>query len=119
MTPKRDYDDADELVRYIWNHYASLATPLERRVNSAGGKQAVGYPADAVADILKLVNLSEAEFQAELADGFEAFRKRTATRLLKESADVIFINRCPRCNRILRTPKALQCEWCGHDWHAR
>ena len=26
------------------------------------------------------------------------------------------INRCPSCNRIVRTPQARQCFWCGHEW---
>jgi rRNA maturation endonuclease Nob1 len=28
------------------------------------------------------------------------------------------INRCPACKRIVRTPRAQHCLWCGHDWHA-
>ena len=28
-----------------------------------------------------------------------------------------FVNRCPACNRVVRTPEAKQCFWCGHDWH--
>lgn len=25
--------------------------------------------------------------------------------------------RCPECKRIVRTPEAKQCLWCGADWH--
>jgi uncharacterized OB-fold protein len=42
-----------------------------------------------------------------------------AERLLREHANEIVINRCPACGRIVATPKARQCLWCGHDRHAR
>jgi hypothetical protein len=29
------------------------------------------------------------------------------------------VNRCPKCNRIVRTRLARQCLWCGHDWHEK
>jgi len=28
------------------------------------------------------------------------------------------ISRCPVCERIVKTPLARQCLWCGHDWHS-
>jgi hypothetical protein len=28
-------------------------------------------------------------------------------------------NRCPACRRIVVSPEARQCLWCGHDWHKR
>lgn len=40
--------------------------------------------------------------------------------LFREQGDAIppsFINRCPKCSKIARTPKAKQCPWCFHDWH--
>jgi hypothetical protein len=33
------------------------------------------------------------------------------------SAKMGTVARCPACNRVLRTPEAKQCFWCGHDWH--
>jgi len=29
------------------------------------------------------------------------------------------IVRCPKCARVLRTPRARQCMWCLHDWHQK
>jgi hypothetical protein len=52
-----------------------------------------------------------------LKEGEAAFRHRTLVRLLPNPAVQALINRCPRCHRIVRTPQALQCFWCGYDWH--
>ena len=54
-----------------------------------------------------------------LADGgLELFYERTAKRILSEDRDKIFINNCPSCGALARTPNALQCRFCGHDWHS-
>jgi len=42
---------------------------------------------------------------------------RAGERVLREHHDSIFINRCPRCSRIAKTPLTRQCTWCRHDWH--
>jgi len=53
-----------------------------------------------------------------LADGgLELLYERTAKRILSEDRDKIFINNCPSCGALARTPNALQCRFCGHDWH--
>jgi hypothetical protein len=49
--------------------------------------------------------------------GLEAFFERTANRILAEDRDNIFLNNCPSCGALARTPKARQCRVCGHDWH--
>jgi hypothetical protein len=54
---------------------------------------------------------------AELRDGIETFRRKVRDRVLRDNPDKIFINRCPKCKCVVRTPKARQCFWCGHDWH--
>lgn len=32
-------------------------------------------------------------------------------------AKQLIVNRCSRCDRIVRTPFAKQCFWCGFNWH--
>ncbi len=49
--------------------------------------------------------------------GLEGFYERTARRILAEDRDNIFLNNCPSCGALARTPKARQCRHCGHDWH--
>jgi hypothetical protein len=45
------------------------------------------------------------------------FRERTATRIIKEHADRIYFNHCPRCGKLARTPVAKQCPFCAYSWH--
>jgi hypothetical protein len=51
-----------------------------------------------------------------LADGPIEFKRRVAQRILREHGDAVFLNLCPRCRGLCRTPKALQCFRCGHSW---
>ncbi len=60
---------------------------------------------------------NHADVVAAISDGPDAFRDRVRDRLLAECADEIFINRCSRCSRVVATPRAQQCLWCGHTWH--
>lgn len=50
-------------------------------------------------------------------DGLEAFVERTAARIFNEHTSEIFLNDCPRCGALAKTPKARQCRLCFHDWH--
>src|SRR5690242_20056031 len=49
--------------------------------------------------------------------GLDAFLRRTARRTLAEDRDKVFLNKCPSCGALARTPRARQCRRCGHDWH--
>lgn len=52
-----------------------------------------------------------------LEKGYVEFAKSTADRILKENEDEVFLNKCPKCDQLARTPKAKQCRQCGYDWH--
>lgn len=52
-----------------------------------------------------------------IKDGEEVFLINVAERIMKENSDEIFLNYCPKCNGLARTPLAKQCRFCGHDWH--
>lgn len=51
-------------------------------------------------------------------DGYQAFVEGTAARILSENKNDVFLNNCPRCHELARTPKAKHCRFCGFDWHA-
>lgn len=57
-------------------------------------------------DVLELVGLSADDFNIKVAE-----------RMLKEHADVIYLNLCEKCHLLARTPLAKQCRHCGYDWH--
>jgi hypothetical protein len=52
-----------------------------------------------------------------LKDGYEEFELSIAKRIMKETREKVFLNNCPKCNKLARTPYARQCRYCGHSWH--
>jgi hypothetical protein len=115
-----DYDDERELTRYVWDHFSHLMTDFERRVGLAilGRAKAATAGADPSHPLLtRWGRTDDPEVNAALADGPERFRRRVSARVLSEAGAEVFVNRCPRCARVVRTPKARQCFRCGFDWH--
>lgn len=57
--------------------------------------------------------LSEDPAALELAiGGTEVFMERAASKILSEHGSDIFLNNCPRCGKLAKTPKARQCRFC-------
>jgi hypothetical protein len=54
-----------------------------------------------------------------LADGVAVFWRRVRDRILRDHADKVVLNYCPKCGGLAKTPRAQQCQWCFHDWHPR
>ncbi len=53
-----------------------------------------------------------------LTDAERQIKKTELARLLLEDyRDKIYMNNCPVCGKLARTPHARQCRHCGHDWH--
>ena len=52
-----------------------------------------------------------------LKDGYDEFELNVAKRIMKESPEKVFLNNCPKCNKLARTPFAKQCRHCSHSWH--
>ena len=116
-----EYDEDYVLVRYVLQFYEHLMTPVEQRALRAVfliAKAAAGHEMT-VKDLWQHQIGDDFAVLDQLADGVETFRRRTASRLLREHGVEVFVNRCARCNRVVATPKARQCLWCGFDWHMR
>ena len=116
------YDDDVALRAYVLQHFPYLMTPLERRVTE--------YIAPIVSDaedakILKLHEfLEERDGHVDDADVLNAFQTPYDDRIaiavdcvLETRRCDLIENRCSGCHRLVRTPVAKQCLWCGHDWH--
>lgn len=52
------------------------------------------------------------------SQGDEMLRKQTAARILRTKGAQLFLNCCPRCDKLTRTPTARQCRFCRFDWHS-
>jgi hypothetical protein len=116
-----EYDEDRELTRYVWDYCQGLKTEFERRVGHAilsRTKAARSQSPQMAALISRLGGaIDDPMFNAAITDDPEAFRRRVRERLLSECGPEIFVNRCPSCKRLVRTPQARQCFWCGFDWH--
>ena len=69
---------------------------------------------------LHLLSVKEKDdFRNSYLTNFEKKLEREiiATKLLVKYNDKIVLNKCPKCGKIARTPKAKQCKFCHHDWH--
>lgn len=119
-----EYDDDAELTRYIWSNYQHLLNEAEHLALKAllAEEKALAWEKHnnhAKASLLrnKWVNRDDSVVVELLKEGPDVFRDRVRKRILVDCRNEVFVNRCSRCERIVRTPKAEQCLWCGHDWH--
>lgn len=113
-------DNTIEKARYIIAYYGSLLTPNEKKAlrhlrsvfkleNSNDERLSkmyykVGWLSDDPA-ILQLLTAGEDKFMLNCAE-----------RILKENSEMVYLNFCPECGRLARTPFAKQCRYCKHDW---
>ena len=118
MSPS-EYDEQQAVEDYICKFYRKYLTPIETRgiLMTNGGVYPEGSPQAKKADRLAGPIENIDELKAALSDGVDAIRTRATNRILAEHADEVRFNRCSKCERIVRTPLAKQCLWCGHDWH--
>jgi len=114
-----NYDEDSILTEYVWKHCYTYMTEFER----AGMKAVLSREKAAATDsqqmkrmiLQKWASDNDSKVVAALTYGHEAFRAAVRDRVLRDHPEIVA--RCPRCNRVLRTPKARQCRWCLHDWH--
>lgn len=52
-----------------------------------------------------------------LKEGYEQFEVDVANRILAQHPEKVFLNNCPQCGKLARTPQAKQCRFCGFNWH--
>lgn len=111
----------NETARYIIIHFPNLLNEKERvairhqnSLSKLSDKQ----------DPIRTKNYKEKGWLTDdpevlelLKHGYDKFELTTAQRIVDESGDQVFLNTCPKCNRLTRTPQARQCRHCGHNWH--
>ena len=119
------HDLMTAIERRVHKHLLSVQSPTEAEERLRDGiaweEARDGVIDEKVKSYLRIRHsgLSEDPEVLRLANGgLEVFYERTAKRILSEHRDKIFINRCPSCGALARTPKALQCRSCGRDWHS-
>ncbi len=115
----RWYDEEFELWRYLQRNFTHLMTDFELRAGLAAivREKAATSNNETIARMLsERWGVFAPEFDSAFSAGWQAFRRSVCRRIQEEQGEAI-IERCPQCRRVLRTPRARQCLWCGHDWH--
>jgi len=112
----------DELTRYVYFNYMNLMSASEYAAHMANVLEEKNAHASSPAteetmradwpDWLP----PSPSVQGLLSSGVEAFQVSVRERLLRECSDEVFINRCPQCRALARTPQASQCPKCFHSW---
>src|SRR6516162_7677585 len=106
----------EHLTKYVIDYYGRLMTRAEwlaYRAFLAEGKIEHGYSPELLEDS----RTDDPEAVSLMSQGVERFRRQVRDRILRDHADRVFLNYCPRCGGLATTPRAQQCCWCFHDWH--
>lgn len=116
-----------EIAKYIVKYYSDLLTDNERMAvkhhshNIKNGSTEIAPQITSKTKIYK-----EAGWMTDnpivlnlLNEGYDSFELKVAQRILERDSEKVFLNNCPECGRLARTPEAKQCRFCGITWHAR
>jgi len=116
-----NYDEQRELTRYIWDNYSNFRTVNENRAAMfmlLHQKAELSKDPSSAAILKQRASIfAGPEIAEALSCGNDVFKQRICARIMAQHSSDLFINRCPKCGYIVRTPKARQCLWCSFDWH--
>jgi hypothetical protein len=122
--PDTAYNE-DEIVKahlsqWLYTHYMS---DFERRCYYLGVQLANANPGPDLpqaAVIRGKFTIIPEQVRRALAHGVDAFVQNVRGRLWRKyQQGTLCVNRCRMCQRVVRTPLAKQCFWCGNDWHEK
>jgi hypothetical protein len=111
----------NDLTAYVIKHYSRFMTRKEHMAYKALIlDQKEGKPAMTLLERMRRDwGAEDAMVRAMLDQGSDKFMDAVRDRILRDHAEDIVVNRCPKCDALTRTPKARQCLSCGHDWHSK
>jgi hypothetical protein len=113
---KRDYDEAGYLKYYLFRWHGDLIADGEKYPTKDYFRIAVPSASDAdIAAVLSDGDLevSTPEVEKALLATWDAFNAELCKRMLAQHG--LAIRRCPKCSRILESPKARLCLWCDYN----
>lgn len=112
-----------ELAKYIINYFPNLMTKTERLgLMHLRNVSKLSNMEDDNSTWLNLFKkkgyLTTDKNALELIkDGYDVFCLNLGKRVINESSDRLYLNKCPKCNFLTETPQARQCKKCYHKWH--
>jgi hypothetical protein len=109
-----------ETARYIRNYFSNLLTDDEDSVLKYHmyTSKTENNPVMRKLMLEKGWFTEHPDIQESLKDGYEEFLVNVARRIMREVPEKVFLNYCPKCQKLARTPYARQCRHCGHNWHS-
>lgn len=110
----------DKLANYIFDWCPHLLTENERKARKhlIGLDKIESHDSEARKEMSKKMWLSDDENVLKLLEkGSETFYKTAVERVLRDNHNKDFLNLCPKCNALARTPKSKQCPKCFYSWH--
>jgi|SRR3712207_1156882 len=109
----------DDLINYLFRNYKGLLTQEEKAAYQFIVRKNIASKTMSV-DMQALFRGSWASNNPRvlelLSKGTEEFFKKVCDRILREHSDAVYLNLCPKCNSLARTPKATQCPKCLFSW---
>lgn len=110
---------APSIRRYIFHNYAALMTASEWSVYKSIvlAQKSTAHSAQRSEEMRASAGRLSSEVAAALASGPEPFLEAVAARILREHPSEVFLNRCPSCGALCRTPRAKLCPVCHRSWH--
>jgi hypothetical protein len=113
--------ELDDVTRYIFHNYFDLLTVMETLawktyiVETKAGHSRSG---DYRAILRRQFGTSDPTATALLDKGPEHFFTSVRDRVLREHANTVVLNKCPRCGALCRSPEAKLCPQCNYCWRA-
>jgi hypothetical protein len=114
-----DYNEETALNEYISRNMGSLISEAEFRGLLLARKIEKSRNNPEYLKMYQELMAAEPLDVIKFVDQFVKNGSESTYNRLKNQAfsGALPINRCPKCNRVVRTPLAQLCLWCGHDWH--
>jgi len=110
-----------DTARYIITYFSELMTPTEKI--ALRHQQSLVKLEDSENDNRTKLYYrrgwlsTDADVLNLLSKGSDQFMINCAKHILKDCPEKVFLNLCPACKKLARTPDAKQCRFCGCDWH--
>lgn len=98
-----------------WHHFAM--TKIEQVPDGLEGKEVEEWQRSKI-DFYRgqgLISQDPSVIQL-LENGYDEFVQKAAQRVYADVPEEIFLNNCPNCGSLARTPQSKQCRHCGHSW---
>lgn len=113
----------NETARYIIKYFSNLLTGAEQMaIKHTTSTYKIQHSNSDSASLTRIYRekgwlTSDQTVLDLLKEGYDNFELNVASRIVAQNPGKVFFNYCPKCNKLARTPYAMQCRHCGHDWH--